>query len=77
MLGVYDASLARQSNPLQFGYDLIDDDRDPELMARGELVIDDLVRMGIISARFDAISSGGDEGIDTTTLRWYSLSPYG
>lgn len=45
------------------------------LVRRAMVVIDDLVRLGILSIRYNALG-GGDER-DTVTLIWYSFTNYG
>jgi hypothetical protein len=77
LISVYDPALSRPPS-----YPFIEgpyvDNRDPELMAHADLLIDDLVRLGIIGVRVDAVSSGGDDDLtDTTTFNWYSVSAYG
>ncbi len=54
-----------------------EDNRDPELMAQADLAVDDLVRLGILAVRFNAITGGDHDAVDTVILKWFSLSTYG
>lgn len=50
-----------------------------DIYRRAELVIDDLLRSGLLQKRFQAITTGGGDWTtpETATLEYYSLSVYG
>ena len=78
LVKIYDPSISCEIDPLTMGF-MGDSEPDLNAMRRAQLVIDDLVRIGIVTTRDSALTANAEQDfmLETAIMSWYSLSPYG